>query len=81
MLLSGAGAEAGSKLDRLHNTASEQSFLLKKTLHKVILIYFTNLFKLDPDPNFKSSWIRLCIQKYCWIRIRKKKNADPHLID
>ena len=31
----------------------------------------TNFVKLDPDPNFSSSWIRIRIQKNCWIRIRK----------
>ena len=35
-------------------------FQLKKTLHKAI---FTILFKLDPDPNLKSSWNRIRIEQ------------------
>ena len=51
--------------------------LLKKALHKVILYKFfwagsgSAFFKqLDPDPHL-SSWIRIRIQKNCWIRISK----------
>ena len=33
-------------------------------------IFLTNLFKLDPDPHFYSSWIRIPILKNCWIRKR-----------
>ena len=44
-------------------------FQLQKTPHKVIV---TNLFQLDPDQHFKSSWIRIGIEKNIWIRIRKK---------
>ena len=34
---------------------------------------FYNFFKLDPDRLFKSRWIRIHIEKYCWMRIRIRK--------
>ena len=33
---------------------------------------FTKFCKLDPDPHLKSSWIRIRVDKICWIRICKK---------
>ena len=35
-------------------------------------LFFTNFVKLDPDPHFSSSCIRILIQINCWIWIRKK---------
>ena len=35
-------------------------------------LFFTNFVKLDLDPHFLSSWIRIRIQKNYWIQIRKK---------
>ena len=32
---------------------------------------FCNFVQLDPDPHLKSSWIQICIEENCWIRIRK----------
>ena len=37
----------------------------------------SSLFELDPDPLSLGNWIQNRIQKNCWIRIRKKINADP----
>ena len=36
---------------------------------------------MDSDPHLKSSWIQNRIKKNCWIRIRKKTNADPSVAD
>ena len=47
---------------------------LKKTLHEVI---FTNLFELDPDPHFLSSWFQIHIQKKLLDPDPQKMNAAP----
>ena len=49
---------------------SELSFILIN--YRKIFIRYGNLFKLDPDPYFKSSWIWIRIEKNSWIRTRKK---------
>ena len=59
-------------------------FLNKRNSSVFIRLLFTNLFKLDPDPHLKSSWIRIHIEKNCWIRIRKKWmriHTGYHLVD
>ena len=52
-------------------------FQLQKTPHKVIV---TNLFQLDPDQHFKSSWIRIGIEKNIWIRISKNCGSTVLLL-
>ncbi len=52
----------------------EQPFMYITTKENASKGYFFYLFELgpDPDPHFLVSWIRIRIQKNCWIRIRKK---------
>ena len=51
--------------------AFEQSFCLFNTRKLFIRLFVTHFAKLDPDPHYKSSWIRIRIEKNSWIRIRK----------